>query len=209
MAFLSSPPTLTISPSPTPGQSVVTVGYQIQFDAFDRAADQPYLETVTLVGDDTGVLGDPATAAPDDNIALINVSTIRASMNLGPVAFVVRNHTRTIPTTSLDEDRAPVPNPDEIRAVVALTPQSPRADTQQSNLVTLTIGPQTKVPDVAELVRDRAAAAVTAAGLEPRFRMQPGMAPRFVVDQTPRAATVVENGTTVFMTLGSGVPDPV
>lgn len=204
MASLSSPPRLTISPSPTPGQSVVTVGYEIRFDAFDNAADQPYLETVTLIGDDTGVPGDPATAAPDDTIALINVGTVRASMNLGPVAFLRRTHTRTIPTTSLDEDRAPVPNPDEIRAVVALTPQSPRADTQESNLVTLTIGLQTKVPDVVGLPRLKAEAAVKAAGLVPKFVSRPGMPRAFVVSQEPVTATVVEKGTTVVMTLGAG-----
>jgi hypothetical protein len=59
MATFASP-TLTITNAQAAGQSTVTVAYEIQFDTFDRATDQPYMEMIALIGDDTDVPGDPA-----------------------------------------------------------------------------------------------------------------------------------------------------
>ena len=43
-----------------------------------------------------------------------------------------RSHSKTINLTSLDEDQAPTPNPDEIRAQVSLTPVLPVAVIRES-----------------------------------------------------------------------------
>jgi hypothetical protein len=144
-------PVLNIEGASTPGQSVVKVEYEITFNAFDKAADQPYRESVKLIGDDTNVPvhpgnpGDPAAAAPDDAIAtivptLFNQSIVRASMIVAPQTTLKRTHTRTYSNSVLNEDQAPVPNPDEIRAVVTLTPQPPlTAGPKESNLVELSL----------------------------------------------------------------------
>jgi len=195
-------PNLTINASPTAGEVLVTVRYQLNFDAFDRAADQPYLETVTLIGDDTAI-GDPPAAGADDQLTLLGVSVVRASMNTGPTPFVIRSHQRSMPRTALNEDKAPIPNPDEIRALVTLTPQMPAALALQSNVVNLTITEPTEndttVPDVVGDLGEIAYARIRAAGLVPsggadnkRFE---------VLTQKPDADTVVNRGTTVSMTM--------
>jgi hypothetical protein len=147
-----STPVLTISGAPTPGQSTVKVEYDITFSAFDQAADQPYAESVKLIGDDTNVPvhpgnpGDPAAAGADDAIAtlvpafIFFPSIVRASMIVAPQTTLKRTHTRTYSNSVLDEDQPAIPNPDEIRAVVTLTPQPPAvAGPTESNLVELTL----------------------------------------------------------------------
>jgi hypothetical protein len=47
-----------------------------------------------------------------------------------------RQFTKTFRKTDLDEDRGSVPNPDEIRAQVTLTPVAPSATSRESNVVT-------------------------------------------------------------------------
>ena len=131
-------PSLTISGSPSPGFSTVTVSYDIAFSAFDKAADQPYTEIIRLIGDDTGVAGDPAAAAPDDTLLVFTPVTVRASMIVAPATTLKRTITRNVNNATLNEDKLDAPNPDEIRAVVQLTPQMPApAGPRESNLVAL------------------------------------------------------------------------
>ena len=135
-----SVPTLTITGSSTPGVSTVKVQYAVTFNAFDKSADQPYTETIRLIGDDTGVAGDPAGAAPDDALATLSVSTVRASMIVAPATTLKRTITTSVANSTLNEDRLDAPSPDEIRAVVGLTPQMPGpAGPRESNLVALQI----------------------------------------------------------------------
>jgi hypothetical protein len=54
-------------------------------------------------------------------------------------ASVHRKFTKTLPLTALDEDKPPVPNPDEIRAQVTLTPVLPATVVRESNQVALNI----------------------------------------------------------------------
>ena len=54
--------------------------------------------------------------------------------------FLDRVHTKTIDLSRLDEDQDPVPNPDEIRAVVSLTPVLATAVTRESAQVLLNVG---------------------------------------------------------------------
>ena len=145
MASISTP-VLNITGSTTPGDSIVTVQYTVTFNTFDKASDQPYSESVRLIGDDTNVLGDSAAAAPDDALATIVPvlpflpSVIRASAIVPPATTLARTHTRTFSNTLLDEDRPPIANPDEIRAVVTLTPVQPTTvGPVESNQVSLTL----------------------------------------------------------------------
>jgi hypothetical protein len=137
-------PVLKITGSPTPGDSIVTVEYTVTFDAFDKASDMPYAETVRLIGDDTGT-GDPAAAGPDDALltmvpTFLFPSIVRASMVVAPATTLARTHTRTVSNAVLDEDKPPIPNPDETRAVVTLTPVFPSTvGPRESNQVSLTL----------------------------------------------------------------------
>ncbi len=132
-------PVLRITGSPIPGKSDIEIEYFVTFDKFDKF-DYPYRETVRLLGDDTSVAGDPAAAAPDDVLYFAPSSTIRASDIVAPATTLKRTHTVTLSNTSLDEDKLAIPNPDEIRAAVYLTPVSPVQTAQkESNLVTLTL----------------------------------------------------------------------
>jgi hypothetical protein len=142
-----SPVTLTITGSPTPGQSIVTVEYNVTFDLYDVASDQPYGQSVRLIGDDTSVAGDPFSADPDDMLATIvpafifaTPPIIRASDVPGGGNVLNQIHQRAFTNSILDEDKADAPNPDEERAVVVLTPILPRqAGPIESNLVTLNL----------------------------------------------------------------------
>jgi hypothetical protein len=208
MATFASP-TLTITTAPTAGQSIVTVSYEIQFDTFDRATDQPYLEMISLIGDDTDVPGDPASAAPDDQLGtIVTGNVVRASMSAGKPTLA-RNVVSTVATATLNEDRLPVPNPDEIRAVVALTPRGPVAVAHESNVVTLTItDPQeikTTVPDVIEDSRAFANKAIVTADLVPRFN-GPNSANAWVMSQSPVGGTSVARQSVVTVQLSDKIP---
>ena len=102
-------PLLKITGSPTPGDSIVTVEYDVTFNKFDVAADQPYSESVKLIGDDTGP-GDGAGAGADDALTtlvpsiIFLPSIIRATDIVAPAAALHRTVTRTISNTVLDED---------------------------------------------------------------------------------------------------------
>jgi len=122
-------------------QATVHVTYDIIFSALDVETQQVYSEVCRIIGDDTEV-GDTAAAGGDDTLAfmtpLFNDDT--APNKNSPT--VSRHFEKTIRKQVLDEDRAKVPNPDEIRATVTLTPRSPTTGDPvqaESNLVTLTI----------------------------------------------------------------------
>lgn len=138
MAALSAP-RLTITSSPTTGMSTVRVDYEITFNGFDKSIDQPYTEIVRLIGDDTGVAGDPAAAAPDDVVvSALVVATVRASMIAAPATTLKRSHSREVRTSLLNEDTTDAPNADEIRALVTLNPQLPvPVGPRESNIVML------------------------------------------------------------------------
>jgi hypothetical protein len=130
----------------------VTAEYDLEFDSYDINSNQPYRETCKLIGDDTGIT--PAEDGVDD--AIVNgqlfpqllFPPVPAPGPLpGPIPLPIplfntvasngqssihRVHTKTINLTSLDEDKAPTPNPDEIRAQVTLTPVLPVAVIRES-----------------------------------------------------------------------------
>jgi hypothetical protein len=134
----------------------VTVDYQIDFSSYDQHSNQLYTEVCRLIGDDTGIT--PPEDGVDDAIPggqLLPVPIVPNGPGPFPVpipfpiistvasdgnAFVKRHLEKTLPLSALDEDKPPVPNPDEIRAQVTLTPVLPVAVVRESNQVLLNIG---------------------------------------------------------------------
>lgn len=116
-------------------EAFVDVNYEIGFDSYDQSSNQPYVEVCRLVGDDTAT-GDPP--APDHVLGFVTPLFVTNTQSNGE-ATLKREWSKTFRKSDLDEDRGPVPNPDEIRAVVSLTPVQPVASKRESNLVTKNI----------------------------------------------------------------------
>jgi len=110
----------------------VEVTYEITFDSYDQHSDQAYVEVCRLIGDDTGT-GDPP--GPDQTLGFLTPLFVTSTRSDGQPTLA-RDWKKTFRKTDLDEDRGTVPNPDEIRAVVTLTPVQPAAVSRESNLVT-------------------------------------------------------------------------
>jgi len=120
----------------------ITVEYDIQFSSFDVSSNQPYAEACRLIGDDTGIA--PAEDGTDDSIPggtlfpLIPLPPFNQVASNG-AASIHRTRTRTLPLNNLNEDTGAVPNPDELRALVTLTPVAPVAVSRESNQVAINI----------------------------------------------------------------------
>jgi hypothetical protein len=106
---------------------MVEVAYTITGNIPDRTTNQKYLELCRLIGDDT-----PGDGTDD----LIPNGVLRESV----VEFSTANFEFSralqifLPASALDEDSGgPVPDTDEIRAVVTLTPVVPKIATRESN----------------------------------------------------------------------------
>ncbi len=132
------PVTLVIAPQGASAK--VEVSYQVNFDDFDQKSNQPYVEVCRLVGDDT-LAADPAETAPDETIGFLTPLFFRSTRSDGKPSLM-RNFTKTFRMRDLDEDRGTAPDPDELRAVVALTPIVPSGTTRESNLVELNKPPE-------------------------------------------------------------------
>jgi hypothetical protein len=121
----------------------IEVEYDIVFNSYDQSSNQPYTELCRLLGDDTGIV--PTEDGVDDLIPggqLFPPPIILPPFNQvasNGQATVHRTRNRTLPLSALNEDQGAVPNPDELRAQVILTPVQPSAVSRQSNLVTLNI----------------------------------------------------------------------
>jgi hypothetical protein len=115
----------------------VDVTYDISFDEYDQKTDQVYVEVCKLIGDDTGT-GDELDAGPDDVIGYLTPLFFRNTRANG-ARTLARHFTKVFRTADLNEDRGTVSNPDEIRALVTLTPVMPSAVKRESNLVTAEI----------------------------------------------------------------------
>ena len=113
-------------------EAFVEVRYEIAFDSFDQRSNQPYTEVCRLIGDDTGTGDHPG---PDQTVGFLTPLLVTIAQ-AGDQPTLKREWKKTFRKTDLDEDRGPVPDPDEIRAVVSLTPVPPSGVTRESNLVT-------------------------------------------------------------------------
>ncbi len=116
-------------------EALVEVSYEIAFDTYDQHANQAYVEVCRLIGDDTNT-GDPP--GPDQTLGFLTPLFVTNTASDGKPT-VKRDWKKTFRKSDLDEDRGTVPNPDEIRATVTLTPVQPAATSRESNLVTKTI----------------------------------------------------------------------
>jgi hypothetical protein len=132
MASITTP-VLSIVPSAKDlARADVTVKYTVTFDAFDIASGQPYHAHIDLRGDDTGT-GDGVAAGADDQLWFFGAGDISA----GGVAGHPQSATFSVPVGALDEDTGSIPNPDEIRANVTLTPLPAKVvGPVESNVVT-------------------------------------------------------------------------
>ena len=113
-------------------EAFVDVTYDLTFDSYDQHSNQAYVEVCRLIGDDTAT-GD--VPGPDHTVGFLTPLFVTHVAADGKPT-VKRAWKKTFRKTELDEDRGPVPNPDEIRAVVTLTPVQPSAASAESNLVT-------------------------------------------------------------------------
>jgi hypothetical protein len=114
-------------------QAVVDVQYEIRFDSYDQNSNQAYVEVCRIVGDDTGT-GDSPDAGDDDTLGFMTPLFFRSTQSNGK-SSLKRKFTKTFRKIDLDEDRGQIENPDEIRALVTLTPVVPSAVSKESNLV--------------------------------------------------------------------------
>lgn len=113
-------------------EALVDVIYEVTFDSFDQHSNQAYVEVCRLIGDDTAT-GDPPGL--DQTLGFVTPLFVTGTAANGQTTLK-REWKKTFRKTDLDEDRGTVPNPDEIRAVVSLTPVQPAAASRESNLVT-------------------------------------------------------------------------
>ncbi len=122
-------------------QATVHVTYDINFSVRDLQTNQVYSEECRLMGDDTDV-GDPAAAGADDTLGFLTPLFNDHTAPEGGRPTLSRHFMKTIRKGDLDEDRGAIPNPDEIRARVTLTPRATVTRDpirRESNLVTLSL----------------------------------------------------------------------
>ncbi|MDQ4132134.1 MAG: hypothetical protein M3179_02775 [Actinomycetota bacterium] len=112
---------------------VVDVTYQIRFDSYDQHSNQAYVEVCRIMGDDTGT-GDSPAAGDDDTLGFLTPLFLRSTQANGKPTLK-RQFSKTFRKVDLNEDRGEIENPDEIRALVTLTPVAPSAVSRESNLV--------------------------------------------------------------------------
>lgn len=118
--------------------AAVDVTYDVTFDKSDKG--DHYFELCRIIGDDTSV-GDPAAAGADDPLAYLAPLYYRETSSPGPQTLR-RHFSRVVRKADLDEDYGPIPDADELRAVVTLSPFPPtkgKVVRRESNLVRATI----------------------------------------------------------------------
>jgi hypothetical protein len=119
--------------------ATVEVTYDVTFDAKDRKSKQLYKEACRIIGDDTHG-ADPASEAPDDTLGFMTPLFFKTQFKGAPTE--TRQFNKTFILGDLDEDRGLVPDPDEIRARVTLTPVPPteaKTVNRESRMVKLRI----------------------------------------------------------------------
>jgi hypothetical protein len=123
---------------PDVANAEIVLAYTIQWSESDISSNQPYEESASLIGDDTGV-GDPVTAGGDDDLG-VDLAPPGSILSANGEATLSRSFTKTIALATLNEDVKPVAtNPDDIRAVVRLAPLFPSLVQVESNLVQLAL----------------------------------------------------------------------
>jgi hypothetical protein len=122
--------------------ATVDVTYDIKFSATDVKNKQGYDEECRIIGDDTNPSDAAAGAGGDDTLEFVT-PVFNKPVKAGDSNTVSRHHTKSFRALDLNEDLGNIPNPDEIRARVVLTPAAPskRKPTQrESPMVKLKMG---------------------------------------------------------------------
>lgn len=104
-------------------EATLDVTYDVTFDADDKKSKRSYQEECRIIGDDTNAT-DGAAAGGDETLEFLS-PLFNKAIKSDRDGTVERHFTKTIRRRDLDEDRGDIPNPDEIRALVTLTPIKP------------------------------------------------------------------------------------
>ena len=104
--------------------ATVDVTYDIKFSATDVKNKQSYEEECRIIGDDTNPSDARAGAGGDDTLEFIS-PLFNKPVKPGDSNTLSRHHTKSFRALDLNEDTGSIPNPDEIRALVTLTPAAP------------------------------------------------------------------------------------
>lgn len=104
-------------------EATIDVDYTITFDSEDQESGITYKEEVRLIGDDTHANDPSELAGPDDVLGFLT-PLFNNKTKFDGEKKIDRHLTKTFRRADLDEDRTFVPNPDELRAKVTLTPVS-------------------------------------------------------------------------------------
>jgi hypothetical protein len=115
--------------------ATVTIDYDITWNPFDRAANQPYREVLRVVGDDDDGQDDPLVGGTLSPSSPFFPVTVRSNGQ----ATTHRHFVRAIPASILDEDSSDIVPSDEIKARVTLTPFGPVTATGVSNVVQIVV----------------------------------------------------------------------
>lgn len=141
MATLHGTPALDISPNPENVNLLnVRVNFAVRFSQFDMITQLQYQECVQIFGVDQ-IAGEDNSDDLLSGISLTNVGPelINDPPSPFPQPIAFRSVQMPVSRGLLDEDRAPVPNPDELQARVTLTPLLPVEVTGRSNIVSLNL----------------------------------------------------------------------
>lgn len=122
-------------------KATVDVTYEILFSQTDVKKKQSYQEECRIIGDDTH-RADPPEAGGDDTLEFLT-PLFNKPVKPGRAETVSRRHRKTFRALDLNEDQGPIPNPDEVRALVTLRPAPPATGKpvqRQSPMVKLKMG---------------------------------------------------------------------
>jgi hypothetical protein len=122
--------------------ATVDVTYDIRFSATDVKNKQGYQEECRIIGDDTNPSDAAAGAGGDDTLEFVT-PLFSKPVKPGDTNTVSRQHHKSFRALDLNEDTGSIPNPDEIRALVILTPAAPskrRPTQRQSPMVKFKMG---------------------------------------------------------------------
>lgn len=116
----------------------VDVTYDIRFSKTDLRNKQPYDEEVRLIGDDMNA-NDPPAAGGNETLEFLT-PLFNKDVKPGTAETMSRRVKKSFRALDLNEDQGDIPNPDEIRALVTLSPAPPskrRPTRRQSPMVKL------------------------------------------------------------------------
>ena len=123
-------------------KATVDVKYDILFSQTDVKKKQSYEEECRIIGDDTNPSDAAAGAGGDDTLEFMS-PVFNKPVQPGETNTVSRRHQKSFRALDLNEDMGSIPNPDEVRALVTLTPAPPskrKPTHRESRMVKLKMG---------------------------------------------------------------------